>query len=143
MPFDGNSPNVQVINVLNTLMDYFKIYKDNWEIADTDIAYALKRVREHLKIRKDKTAIYIIQAAKKPMFTYITLADLDYAIQDYAAMENILLRARDLASGEPMRESTWHPRPNGCQCTADRACLITESCLPARRRGLFSFSFAR
>lgn len=119
MPFDGTSANAHVVEMLNALIDYFKPYKNDWYSAHTDIAYALTRVRYRLGIRGDKTRIFILKAAEERVYYRITLAELDWMVADFASLENILLRARDLASGEPMRKSTWTPRQaqNICYCT--------------------------
>ena len=127
MPFDGISPNAQVVELLNALLDYFRPYQDTWVRADTDLSYALKLARERLKIRWDTTRKYIIEAAKTDVYVNLRLCDLNWMVADYESLENILLRARDLASGEPMRKSTWVAREHWlCDCTGGRSSFLNN-----------------
>src|SRR5689334_7035531 len=120
MPFDGSMPNTKAVAMIDGLLRHYSMHRDC--VSNLDLAADIKAIRLRLKITCANTRRYILKAAGLHCYGSLTLQDLDIMILDYKGLENILLRARDLASGEPMLESTWfRARSRICNCTPGRA----------------------
>jgi hypothetical protein len=130
MPFDGNSPNTKAVEMIDALLCHYAMNRNH--ISSIDLAATIRLLRSRLNMQNTNARKYILKAAEVPTCYSLSFADLDRMIADYDGLENILLRARDLANGEPMRPLTWTPRTQGCEYTLERACLLTDNCLPLR-----------
>jgi hypothetical protein len=116
MPFDGHSQSAATLRVIDGLIEQFGIPhpKPAYRITSFPglLSASLRIVRRQLGIKGDQARRCILKsfATEAWPVSRLTLASISLTITDNPRLENILLRARDLASGEPMRPYlAWRP----------------------------------
>ncbi|MBV8520809.1 MAG: hypothetical protein JOY71_01535 [Acetobacteraceae bacterium] len=129
MPFDGTDSRVAHTQaVINGLIAHYDIsHREPGALFITpNLRADLCDIRAKLGIRGDNARECILRGFGGKMWRDCTLSAVNFTVRTASALENLLNRALDYASGVTMREpNNALVKSYACMCTPPRSAFLT------------------